>query len=119
MASAKKPKKEKTPEPFFKELVSVYFQFCRGEFGEEPTFDGSAPRDFKDIIKSLRERAQKSNIEWTLEVAQSRLLNFLMFANMDKWLHDNFILSNINRQKDKIFFKIRAAINGRSETPFE
>jgi hypothetical protein len=120
MVKEKKPKKEKAaPEPFWNELVEVYFNFCREKFHEPPSFDGSAPRDLKAIIKTLHDRAIKSNIEWTLPVAQFRFNNFLEFAYQDKWLKDNFLLSNINRQKDKIFFNIRAAINRQPADPFE
>lgn len=117
---AKKVKKSKAPpEPFWNELVEVYFDFCRKKFGEEPSFDGSAPRDMKTIIKSLHERADKSNIEWTLNTAQFRFYKFLRFAYEDPWLSKNFLLQNINRQKDKIFFNIRAAINRQPTNPFD
>jgi hypothetical protein len=116
----RKLKKEKSPpEPFWNELVSIYFNFCREKFNEEPSFDGSSPRDLKLIIKSLRERAEKSNIEWTLDTSKNRLHNFLSFAYQDIWLRNNFLLSNINRQKDKIFFNIRAAINKQTANPFD
>lgn len=121
MATKEKKTKrvKKEPEPFWNELVKVYFDFCREKFNENPSFDGSAPRDMKAIIKSLHERADKSNIEWTLPVAQFRFYNFLEFAYQDYWLSKNWLLSNINRQKDKIFFNIRAAINRKPIDPFE
>lgn len=121
MASKKdKPKKEKKPpEPFFKEAVEVWFNFCREKFDETPSFDGSAPRDLKSIIVSLRERAEKSNAEWTLLTAQQRLYHFLNFAWQDNWLSKNWMLFNINRQKDKIFFNIRKAITRQPADPFD
>lgn len=111
--------KEKIIEPFWSDLVSVYFNFCRNKFGESPVFDGSAPRDLKSIIKSLHERAAARNIEWDIDVAKSRLHNFLNYAYQDSWLKKNFLLSNINRQKEKIFYNIRAAINKQPTNPFE
>jgi len=111
-------KKEKFVEPFWSELVQIYFAFCREKFSETPSFDGSSPRDLKSIVKSLRERALKANVEWNLQVASTRLKNFLDFAYQDRWLKKNFLLSNINRQKDKIFFNIRAAINKQPVDPF-
>jgi hypothetical protein len=101
---AKKTKKEK--EPFWNELVEVYFNFCIDKFGDKPSFDGSAPRDLKNIIISLHTRAIEKQIEWTDEVATKRFFKFLEFAYMDNWLSQNFMLFNINRQKDKIFFNI-------------
>ena len=117
--ASKKLKKEKVIEPFWNELVEVYFNFCREKFNEAPSFDGSSPRDMKSIIKTLHERAIKSNIEWTLESSRSRFHNFLLFAYQDSWLKNNFLLSNINRQKDKIFFNIRAAIQKQPANTFE
>lgn len=103
--------KEKFIEPFWKELVSVWFAFIQSNFNTIPVFDGSAPRDLKSIIKALRERATTSNIDWTLKVATSRLNNFLSYAIQDDWLRRNFLLFNINRQKEKIFFNIKSALN--------
>ncbi len=105
----KKTKKE--TEPYFKELVEVYFKFCREKFDEDPSFDGSAPRDLKNIISTLRQRATSKGIEWTLPVASLRLSLFLEYAFKDKWLSQNWLLFNLNRQKDKIFYNIRLAQN--------
>jgi hypothetical protein len=112
-------KKRKSPEPFFSSLVEVWFNFCREKFDESPTFDGSAPRDLKSIIIALRERAEKSGLEWTENVATTRLHNFLLYAWQDYWLSKNWLLSNISRQKEKIFYSIRAAVKKQeSNTPF-
>jgi hypothetical protein len=116
----KKPKKEKKPpEPFFKEMVELWFAYCREKFNEEPSFTGSAPRDLKIILIALRERAEKSNIEWSLQIAQLRMKNFLDFARGEKWLREHWLLSNINRQKDTIFFNIRAVTRGQPADPFD
>lgn len=115
----KKPKKEKFVEPHFKDMVEVWFNFCRQKFNEPPTFDGSAPRDLKSILKALRERCELSGIEWSLDNAQRRFQNFLEFAWQEWWLQKNWLLFNINRQKDKIFFNIRATIKRQPTDPFE
>lgn len=101
-----KVKKEKVAEPYWQELVELYFDFCKKRFNEVPSFDGSSPRDLKSIIQSLRKRAESAQIEWTPGVARTRLRRFLEFAVADDWLSRNFLLSNLNRQKDKIFFTI-------------
>jgi len=116
--ATKKKREPKVIEPFWKEFVTCWFKFCQDTFGEPPSFDGSSPRDLKNIIKSLHERATAAQVEWTLEVATSRFLNFLNYAIQDPWLRKNFLLFNINRQKDKIFYSIRAAITQQSN-PFE
>ena len=117
MTSAKR-KKTKPVTPYWQELVGVYFHFCWLKFNDIPTFDGSAPRDLKYIVDALQKRAEKANVEWTLDNAKIRLNTFLHFAFKDKWLSENWILSNINRQKDKIFYNIRKATPGQKEQPY-
>ena len=117
----KKPKKvRKPPEPHWNDLVDVYFNFCGIHFKEEPVFDGSAPRDLKSIVKSLRERTESIPLEWTLDLAKLRLYSFFKFAHDNsEWLRKNWLLSNLNRQKQSIFFSIRAAIEKQPQHPFE
>lgn len=117
MAKAKRAKA--APEPYWNECVEIWFSVCRENFLEEPSFDGSSPRNLKSIVKSLRERAEKSNIKWTLNQAKHRLKNFFQFALQNQWLREHWLLSNIDRQKDTIFFQIRAAINRTPTDPFE
>lgn len=100
----KQPKKKRSAEPYWSDMVGVYFDFCRNRFNDIPSFDGSAPRDMKTIIAALRVRAEAKQIEWTHEVATTRWRSFLEYAFTDRWLAENWLLSNINRQKDKIFF---------------
>lgn len=111
--SKKKEKKEKVIEPFWNDFVGIYFDFTKIKFNDVPSFDGSAPRDLKTIIQTLRKRAEEKNIEWTHDVATSRFRHFLEWAYLDKWLSDNWLLQNINRQKDKIFFAITKQYLGR------
>lgn len=106
MAKAKKEKQSKKPEPYWNDLVGVYFDFTKSKFHDIPSFDGSAPRDLKTIIQTLRKRAEDKSVEWTVEEATTRFRLFLEHAYLDKWLCDNWLLQNINRQKDKIFFNI-------------
>lgn len=103
-----KAKKEKAPpEPFWNELVDVWFNFCKEQKKEKPTFDGSAPRDLKSIVSTLRKRAVESGQEWTQELATSRLYKFLLYAyDNSGWLRENWLLLNINRQKDIVFFNL-------------
>lgn len=108
-----KPKKPKEVEPFWTEMVGIWFQICWDKFQDKPTFDGSSPRDLKAIVKALRERTQRIEIEWTLDVAQSRLYKFFEFAySSSQWLRNNWLLSNINRQKDALFFQKSTEYNG-------
>lgn len=102
-----KEKVEKKPVQHWKVLVDIFFVFCEKKFCEKPSFDGSAPRELKAIVLELEKRARFNSTEWTEELAGKMLNSFLEFAYMDKWLRQNFVLSNINRQKDKIFFAIK------------
>ncbi len=104
------PKKRETKvEPYWSEFVSCYYSFCKNKFSTIPSFDGSAPRDLKLIIQSLRKRAEEQKVEWTQEVAIARFISFLEYAFSDWWLSENWMLSNINRKKDTVFFKIAKA----------
>lgn len=107
----KRKKKIQTPEPHWDKLVGVWFKFCRDVFGDVPVFDGSSPRDLKSIVKALKNRAITSGEEWTELCATSRLHHFLTFAYQDSWLKKNWLLSNLNRQKEKIFFNLRKIVN--------
>ena len=108
-----KLKKEKNPEPFWNDLVELYFSFCEEKFNDRPTFDGSSPRDLNQIIVSIRKRAELKNIDWNIESAKKRVRAFFDLAFQDDFLSKNFILSSINRQKDKIFFKASSIYNGQ------
>jgi len=99
-----KKKTNKNVEPHFQAIVAVFFAFTKSKKGEDPSFDGSAPRDLKSILASLRTRAEAKGIVWTEAVANHRFTAFLEEAYLDRWLSENWILSNINRQKDKVFF---------------
>ena len=102
---AKKTVKQ-PPQPYWQEIVSAYFGFCSEKFNDIPTFDGSSPRDLKSIIIALRKRCESAGEEWTFEAAIGRFRHFLEFAYAnDEWLRENWLLSNLNRHKDKFFFK--------------
>lgn len=101
----KKRSSKKPPEPFWGELVSIYFRFCNEKFHDVPTFMGSSPRDMKQIVTALRKRAEKHGYEWNHETATTRWWAFLEFAyRSDAWLRDHWTLFNLSRQKDAIFF---------------
>lgn len=109
-----KAKKEKKPaELYWNEFIEVYFAYTKEKFTEPPTFDGSSPRDLKSVIQALRKRAEDKGIEWTKETALFRFRTFLDYAYSEWWLREHWMLSNINRSKDPIFFK--AAQNKNNE----
>lgn len=99
-----KKREKKPPEPYWNELVETWFKFCRLFLKCEPSFDGSAPRDLKQIIFQLRTRCEKSGHTWDENTSTQRLWLFLKGAWNVTWLRDHWTLFNINRQKDTIFF---------------
>lgn len=108
MGKEKKPVMEHWPD-----LVKAAHDFYEKNFeGEKLSFDGSAPRDLKMICEALKKRAIEAGVEWTSENACRRLLKFLDAANKVPWLHENFLLFNLNRQKDKIFYNLKKQSNG-------
>lgn len=109
--------KEKKVTKHWQALVETFFDFYENKFGgEKPSFDGSAPRDLKSIAEVLEKRAFASNIEWTEENAIIRLNLFLDAAHKIDWLRDNFLLFNLNRQKDKIFLTVKKYSNGQNNS---
>lgn len=99
-------KAEKYPEAHWSALTKVWFDFHIETFHVEPDFEGSEPADLKKIIQSLKKRAAEKDIEWTEEVATTRLLSFLKFAMTHDVLCNCFTLITINRYKNLVFQKI-------------
>ena len=91
-------------EPYWKELVSIWFTFCYDNFSTKPTFTGQQPKHMKEIIRVLATRCKEDGKEWTEQEAKLRWRNFLGRAITDKFFKELFILSHLNKFKDKIFF---------------
>jgi hypothetical protein len=104
-----KPKKPKQIEPHWNKAVETWFKFTTDKFNAPPSFDGSAPRDLKCIITQLRQRAEAKNIEWSELALVTRLNAFLDAAYTYQYLRTHWLLLNINRQKDIIFFDLAKA----------
>lgn len=109
------PKKSRT---FWRIFTEEYFIFCEDKFGEKPTFDGSAPRDLGMVYDAIEKKCVEKEIEWTEEIAHRSIKIFLQVAwNNNKWLQENFMLYNLNRQKDNIFRQIKQLTkNGQSNS---
>lgn len=109
-------KKEVETEPYWDQLVKVWFDFNVEKFllrnpgadpkDGEPSFKGSDPRDLKHIIGQLKARAKRKfdagypQFEWTEGRAMTSLREFLDHCFSDPWLSANFLLSNILKQFD-------------------
>ena len=119
MMTTKRKTTPRIPEPHWDVLVQCWFAFYREKKGISPSFDGSAPRDLRLLISSLRKRAQQSDVRWTQFEAVFRFPYFLSFAYKDKWLQDHWLLFNLNRQKDRIFTNLRSYVSQPQENPFD
>jgi len=112
-------KKEKFVRLFWDKFVSEYFSFCFEKFGERPSFDGSSPRDLGMIYDAIKKKAEEKKMIWNEDLGLRSLKVFLEYCFKDGWLHKNFLLFNLNRQKDKIFFQIKQEMDGKSNSKSE
>lgn len=115
---SKEKKIKSPPTEFWPDLIATFEKiYSAHRMGEKPTWDGSAPRDLKYIVDALKKRAIDSGVEWTKETACSRLDKFCEAAKRIQWLSDNFLLFNLNRHKDNIFFSLKKHSNGINGQP--
>ena len=95
---------------WWRQLVSVWFSVY-GELvvppeGEEkavPCFDTVESMQMKIILRELKSRAEKKEIEWTEIEAKKRWEAFLRKAWEDDFISRNFMLRIISNNKTKIF----------------
>lgn len=96
---------------YWQALVEVWFDFNNTHFKIKPSFKGQDTKALKLLVENLERRAAENNHEWTEEYAKSVLNAFLTHSLKDKWLKENFLLPNLEKQFDKI---LKNAINGKS-----
>lgn len=99
---SKNPKKEKTEILHWKKLVETWFSYYKNQFLIEPTFNGVAAKNLKEIIHRLEKMPRPQEKEWTEEYCIRVFSKFLEKANTDSWLQKNFLLTNLCNQFDKI-----------------
>jgi hypothetical protein len=107
--------KKNTAEKFFREAGALWCKMYSElvppdlETGEVADCgfweDGSEKKAMKEILISLRLRAERKNIIWTKEEMLKRLELFIMATYNDKWISDHFSLRIINQSKTLIFNK--------------
>ena len=113
-ASKKNKKKELETTEYWQALVKTWFEFYKTNpgNGEEPTFEGEAPKSLKKICERLEKRSEAKNIPWNESTACDTLKKFLTYAYGLTWIKDNFLLPNLERQYDKI---VNQNANGNSK----
>lgn len=112
----KKSKAEKETTPHWQILVDVWANFYEQKKGEKPTISGSALKDLKAILKNLENRSHARGKVWTHETAAATFTAFLEHAYKLDWIPNNFLLSNLNRQFDKIITSKNGTANSNSKT---
>lgn len=95
-------KKDKPETKHWKELVDVWFTFYKTKYLIEPTFNGVAAKNLKDIVTRLEKMPRPQQWEWTDIYATASLKKFLEKAYEDSWLQKNYLLQNLANQFDKI-----------------
>ena len=105
---------DKPATPHWEVLVKTWFDLYEGWYGEKPSFEGADSRNLKAIVTNLQKRSESKGMEWTEEQSASAFTAFLTFARNDKWLKDNFLLQNLNRQFDKIITNAKNSSKSRS-----
>lgn len=103
---------KKSTEKYFHELVDVYFQFYKDRHRDEDGFKlspdwnsktrGMEAAALKKIISTLREIAEGKDVEWTLEYAKERFVQFLERAYSKPFFRKNFLLVMLNKFKNDI-----------------
>lgn len=106
------PQKKKDAEPYWYYIRKLWIMFNRThlKFNVEPIPD----RDYSHlhrIVEKIRERAKNENIEWEQAEALKRIENFFIAAYSDKWLRENFLLSNLESSMQKIFKLIESPVS--------
>lgn len=100
------PKKKKESEGdgtlHWTALVKVWFDFNEANLNICPSFSGQDPRSLKSICEKLQKRSIAKSLGWEERLAIDTLNAFLTYAYGEKWLKENFLLPNLDRQFDKI-----------------
>lgn len=116
----KKPKKEKpiSDKPFWQLWVDTWFDFHKENKKEEPSFKGQDPKYLEVIYLNIKKRTDGKNPEgWTEEFSVKAFRKFLNLAYADKWLHEHFLLKNLETNFDVIIQprneKDVAGVNGK------
>lgn len=120
-----KKRKVAPPEKYFRPCVGVWFRLYEelvppvevepGVFEKAvPSFIGAETMHMKSILKELRVRAEKRNVEWTEEEAKKRFELFIRKAWEDNFISNNFMLRIISNCRTKIFNNQIQNKNGNS-----
>jgi len=95
-------KSEESKIEFWEKLVEAWFVFYESSYSIKPSFNAAAGKHLKQILERLEKLTKAKGFEWTEGHSVVCLNHFLAKAKTDNWLNQNFLLSNLNSQFDKI-----------------
>jgi len=95
-------KNEEIKVQYWAKLVDGWFVFYEKSYGIKPSFNAAAGKHLKQIVARLEKLTKAKGYEWTEEHSVHCLNHFLIKAQTDNWLNQNFMLSNLNSKFDKI-----------------
>lgn len=98
-----KVKKEKTE--YWQALVDRWFEFYKKQFSINPTFEGTAAKSLKSIIRRLKKISVDAGKGWTESYALRVFNRFLEMAINDSWRKENFMLHILSSHFDAIIKK--------------
>jgi hypothetical protein len=105
----KKDVSEKTA--YWDKAVVTWFEFYESKTFFKPTFDGQSAKALKKIWTGLENISKQKNEDWDEGSCCRSLNSFLTTAYQDKWLNENFLLTNLASKFDAIIKNNR---NGHS-----
>jgi len=90
----------------FKNLQTNFFDFFKSKYNQSYQFNGQDGKQLKNLIARLKNAIKnKKNEEPTEEDMQNGFKHLLNIAFNDKWLNQNFSISNINSKFNDILTK--------------
>ena len=92
---------------YWQRLVDTWFEFYKSKFEVEPTFNPVMAKNFKSIILNIKKLGTADGTIWSEEFATRLLHHFLNKAYGDKWLKENFLLTNLYSKFDSIVQKTK------------
>lgn len=108
---------EENTEPYWQDLVDVWFDFHKINKLDKPSFAGKDPKTFKQLIGLLKKRAASRKQEWTLEIACGSLKYFLSLAFKEVWLSKHFLLENLVKQFDAVYHRSLLEKQQKNQVP--
>ena len=100
-------------------FVDIYFKFHDEQFSRPPKFNEVDGKKLKEILKKLEYENRRSSKPWSRPRGEALLKQYLKIAIGDKWLKENFELSNLDSKFNSIINKAATNAIKPITTPFD